>query len=69
MTNLMPELLTNFDLLVAKLKENGKVTEMGQEERNVILSGIEADFEGFRIEGQRKQQDSLVEMSSLILTA
>ncbi|GAC1314169.1 MAG: hypothetical protein NVSMB24_38490 [Mucilaginibacter sp.] len=65
----MPQLLTNFDQLVEKLRENGKVTEMGQEERNVILSGIEADLEEFRIEGQRKQQDSLVEMSSLILTA
>ncbi|HZY36187.1 MAG TPA: hypothetical protein VFE53_06035 [Mucilaginibacter sp.] len=65
----MPELLTNFDQLVEKLREKGKVTEMGQEERNVILSGIEADLEEFRIEGQRKQQDSLVEMSSLILTA
>ncbi len=63
------QLQTNFDELVNKLREDGKVKQMGEAERKILLSGIEAELEDFWIEGQKKQQDSLVEMSSLILTA
>jgi hypothetical protein len=65
----MPTLPTKFDQLVSTLKENGKVKEMSELDRKTILAGVESDLENFLIEGQRKHQESLAEMSSLILTA
>lgn len=65
----MSTLKTNYENLVEKLSKDGKIVEMGDAERKTILSGIKLDFENYWLEGQLKQQDSLQELSSLILTS
>lgn len=64
----MSTLKTNYENLVEKLSEAGKIVEMGDEERKAILSCVKSDFENYWLEGQLKQQESLKELSSLILT-
>ncbi|MCW3110415.1 MAG: hypothetical protein JWQ09_4921 [Segetibacter sp.] len=65
----MQTLQTNFEAFVSKLQASGKVSEMSELDTKSILLGIESDMENFLIDGQRKHQESLVEMTSLILTA
>jgi hypothetical protein len=64
----MSTLKTNFEELVSKLQESGKVFTLKDEDKNAMLSGIKSDLENYRLEGQIKQQESLMEMKSLILT-
>jgi len=65
----MQTLQTNYEALVSKLQANGNVREMSESDTQSILSGVGSDLESFLIDGQRKHQESLVEMTSLILTA
>lgn len=65
----MSEIKTNFEQLISKLRIEGNVVEVTEEDRKLVMSGVEAELNDYWIVGQKKQQDSLVTMSSLILTA
>jgi rRNA maturation endonuclease Nob1 len=60
---------TNFEKIIERLKQDGRVTQLNETDTKALLLGVEAELEDFRIEGRKRQQDSLAEMSSLVLTA
>ncbi|MGX5688334.1 hypothetical protein [Arcticibacter tournemirensis] len=60
---------TNFEQIVERLRRDGKVNELNEQDTKALLSGVEAELEEFRIDGRKRQQESLAEMSSLVLTA
>ncbi|AYL96530.1 hypothetical protein [Mucilaginibacter celer] len=60
---------TNFEQIVERLRQDGKVRQLNETDTKALLSGLETELEDFRIDGRRRQQESLAEMSSLVLTA
>ena len=62
-------IVSNYDRIMNKLKEEGKVQEKSAEESKAIFDKIENELEQFRFDNQKKAQASEQEMATLYLTA
>jgi len=62
-------IVSNYDRIMNKLKEEGKVQKKSAEESKAIFDKIENELEQFRFDNQKKAQASEQEMATLYLNA
>lgn len=66
----MPEnLLSTYEILWNRLKQDGKVKEKSSEESKAIMQKMEEEMKSFHFEKQKKAKATEAELSTLLLTA
>lgn len=65
----MSELKSKYDLLIEKLKAEGKVEVIGEDQKDKIVGVVEKELEDYRFENQKRIKDSQEEIATVVLTA
>ena len=65
----MSNLVTQYDKLVKKYTDNGKVNVIADKDYDTIMEKISKDLEDFRMKEQERRMKSAEAIASVVLTA
>lgn len=65
----MTTLKSKYDQIIDRLRAEGKVNEMPENERQELIDAIEKDLEEYRFENQKRILDSQEEITTVVLTS
>ena len=65
----MEKLKSKYEILVERLRGEGKVEVIGSEIKNKIIEKVESGLDSYRFENQKRIKESQEEISTVVLTA
>jgi hypothetical protein len=65
----MVELKSKYDILVERLKSEGKVNVIDESTKDIIVGFVQKELDDYRFENQKRIRDSQEEIANVVLTA
>lgn len=65
----MENLKSKYELLIEKLKQQGKVAVIDEQKKNKIIEEVEKQLNEYRFENQKRIRESHEEIATVVLTA
>lgn len=65
----MRTLKSKFDIVLERLKDEGKVTEINEASKGQIIEKVTKELEDYRFNNQKKIRESQEEIATIVLTA
>jgi hypothetical protein len=65
----MSELKSKYDILIERLKGEGKVKIIDAAQKDKIVGVVEKELDDYRFENQKRIRDSQEEIATIVLTA
>jgi len=65
----MPELKSKYDIVIERLKAEGRVTIIDEKKKDEIVATVEKELNEYRFQNQKRIRESQEQIATVVLTA